>query len=154
MYFSPLPSSHIRISTLVSSTSDYNSMKYSHSRNNEEPAITIHPSPISAPLPFQEGDDRDMSKLSQPQWSASAIELITRNIGRDTPATPGLRKSSSKGHSSRKRSMKRINYYAQVFSVREGPAIPKAAGVCVELKTNVIVSRWLFHSGFPLPISD
>ncbi|KAF8539623.1 Tautomerase/MIF superfamily, partial [Trichophaea hybrida] len=95
----------------------------------------------STALSFQEGADCDASKQSQPRRSVNAIELITRNIDRDTPATPGLWKDFSKGHSPRKRSLKRTNYYAEVFSVRKGPAIPKAAGVCVELKTNVILEN-------------
>lgn len=68
---------------------------------------------------------------------------MIRDIGRDTPAAPGLAKSASKGgdFGGRKRSMKGAGYYGEVFAVREtGPIVPASSGVWVELRTNVIVS--------------
>jgi len=52
-----------------------------------------------------------------------------------------LRKKGSKAFSEN-RHVKNIGYYDEVFALREqGPAVPRSAGVCVELKTNIILER-------------
>lgn len=90
------------------------------------------PSPAPTDMSFGTGDDRDKLESQKPQ--------NMRDIGRDTPAAPGLFKKSSKSDFGRKRSMKGAGYYGEVFAVREtGPVVPTSAGVWVELKTNVIV---------------
>ncbi|KAI5844448.1 Tautomerase/MIF superfamily [Morchella snyderi] len=92
------------------------------------------PSPAPTDMSFGAGDDRDKLESQKPQ--------NMRDIGRDTPAAPGLFKKSSKSDFGRKRSMKGAGYYGEVFAVREtGPVVPTSAGVWVELKTNVILEN-------------
>lgn len=93
------------------------------------------PSPAPTTLSFGPGDDEGKLESQRSQ--------MIRDIGRDTPAAPGLAKSASKGgdFGGRKRSMKGAGYYGEVFAVREtGPIVPASSGVWVELRTNVIVS--------------
>ncbi|KAL7268810.1 hypothetical protein RUND412_008548 [Rhizina undulata] len=99
--------------------------------NGREP-----PSPAPTSMSFRPGDDRSGSK------SPNSVEFITRDIGRDSPASPGPTKKSFKGNMNRKRSVKNVGYYGEIFAVREsGPVVPKSAGVWVELKTNVILEN-------------
>lgn len=93
------------------------------------------PSPAPTTLSFGPGDDEGKIESQRSQ--------MIRDIGRDTPAAPGLVKSTSKGgdFGGRKRSMKGAGYYGEVFAVREtGPVVPASSGIWVELRTNVIVS--------------
>jgi hypothetical protein len=85
---------------------------------NPYTSINAPPSPAPTMLSFKQGDDVD-SRSSPP---------------------PALNKKSSKGNIARKRSSKGADYYGEVFGVRQAPVIPRTAGMCVELKTNVIVS--------------
>ena len=103
------------------------------------PPPSVSPTPTT--FPYQEGDDRaDAQAVAPPPLPPPSKPAITRDVDRDTPGALQKRLSAKGGQQSpRKRSMKGTKYYAEVFSVREEPAIPKAAGVCVELKTNVIV---------------
>ncbi|KAI5777841.1 Tautomerase/MIF superfamily [Geopyxis carbonaria] len=105
----------------------------------------VPPSPAPTALSFNPGDDGGVTCFGNgetTQRSPKAIEFITQEIDRDTPAAPRLQKKSSKGNVSRKRSMKGADYYGEVFAYREqGPAIPQSAGVYVELKTNVILEN-------------
>jgi len=94
-------------------------------------------------MSFNQGDDRDVTRRSESTRSPTAIHF--RDIDRDTPATRGLSKKSSKGDFGRKKSIKGASYYGEVFAVREsGPVVPKSSAVWVELRTNVIVSTISF----------
>ncbi|KAL0635265.1 hypothetical protein Q9L58_005750 [Maublancomyces gigas] len=94
------------------------------------------PSPAPTTLSFGPGDDEGKLESQRSQ--------MIRDIGRDTPAAPGLAKSTSKAgdFGGRKRSMKGAGYYGEVFAVREtGPVVPASSGVWVELRTNVILEN-------------
>lgn len=91
-------------------------------------------------MSFNQGDDRDVTRRSESTRSPTAIHF--RDIDRDTPATRGLSKKSSKGDFGRKKSIKGASYYGEVFAVREsGPVVPKSSAVWVELRTNVILEN-------------
>ena len=118
------------------------------------PPPSVSPAPTT--LSYQEGDDRaDAQAVAPPPVLPSPKPAITRDVDRDTPGALQKRLSAKGGQQSpRKRSMKGTRYYAEVFSVREEPAIPKAAGVCVELKTNVIVrSSFSLSRSLSLPVA-
>jgi hypothetical protein len=102
----------------------------------------ISPSPAPTAASFNPGDDSaDIAPAKTPA-SPGNVDFITREVTRDTPATPGISKMISKSTAARKRSTKGANYYGEVFAIRDqDPAIPQSAGVHVQLKTNVIVSR-------------
>lgn len=102
----------------------------------------IPPSPAPTTASFKPGDDSADTALSTRQpGNPTAVEFITREVTRDTPATPGIPRKVSKATVAQKRSMKGANYYGEVFAVRDpGPVIPQSAGVLLQLKTNVIVS--------------
>jgi hypothetical protein len=87
---------------------------------NPYTSINAPPSPAPTMLSFKQGDDVDSSSTA--------------------PAPLALDKKPSKGNIARKRSSKGADYYGEVFGVRQAPVIPRTAGMCVELKTNVIVS--------------
>jgi hypothetical protein len=99
------------------------------------------PSPAPTMLSFKQGDDQDGIAQSPPP--PQRVDLLTRDIGGDTRSPNN---KSPKGNMARKRSSKGANYYSEVFGVRHAPTIPKIAGVCAELKTNVIVSECIHHA--------
>ncbi|PWW80050.1 Tautomerase/MIF [Tuber magnatum] len=108
----------------------------------QPPAGRTPPSPAPTNMSFNQGDDRDVTRRSESTRSPTAIHFITREIERDTPATGGLSKKSSKGDFGRKKSAKGASYYGEVFAVREsGPVVPKSSAVWVELRTNVILEN-------------
>lgn len=98
------------------------------------------PSPAPTAMSFNQGDDQDIFRKGDSLRPPSAIDFITREIDRDTPAGRGLTKKSSKGDLGKKKSTKGTSYYGEIFAIREtGPVVPQSAAVWVELRTNVIV---------------
>jgi hypothetical protein len=93
------------------------------------------PSPTPTARSFSE-DDKDATLTPTNVRRLKAIETTTQ----EDKSTQSLRKKVSRTFLEN-RHVKNIGYYDEVFALREqGPAIPRSAGVCVELKTNIIVS--------------
>jgi hypothetical protein len=102
---------------------------------------------IESPLPspafsYQSGDDFSTpysfyghaNHTHDNLHQSSGADNLTRTIAYDSPGSPAFKRSGTK------KSAKDTEYFKEVFSVRDEPVIPKAAGIWVEFKTNVTVS--------------
>ncbi|KAA8911631.1 Tautomerase/MIF superfamily [Sphaerosporella brunnea] len=95
--------------------------------------ITAPPSPAPTMNSFVMGDDQD--QMPKSQAAPQRINTVAQE------SSTGPNKKAAKVNISRKCSVKGADYYGEVFGVRQVPVVPKTAGVCVELKTNVILDN-------------
>ncbi|KAI5856924.1 hypothetical protein BZA05DRAFT_161968 [Tricharina praecox] len=121
-----------------------------HPGSKYGPAITIPPSPAPTTRSFEVGDDDDLIKPLQPQSPTlkptqnptpaqkpkQNIDLIMRDIEHDVAGCTSPK--NGKGSASGKPN-KGVQYYDEVFGVRQSPKIPQTAGICVEFKTNMVL---------------